>query len=134
MFRDAMSRSRRCLAGFFFSTGVAHLTVAAEFFEAMVPPWVPGTPAVINKAAGLAEIGGAALALVPGAERPARRYLIALLLAVYPANIQMAARPQDIRGAERVPRWLLWARLPLQFVAIAWVAQALPTDVAEPVR
>ncbi|MGO9789490.1 MAG: hypothetical protein ACLP8S_08195 [Solirubrobacteraceae bacterium] len=123
-----MSRSRRYLAGLFFSSGVAHLTFATEFFEAIVPPWVPGTPRAINQAAGLAEIGGAALALVPGAERPARLYLTALLLAVYPANIHMAARPQDIKGAERVPRWLLWARLPLQFLAIAWVAHALPTD------
>jgi uncharacterized membrane protein len=126
-----MSRSRRYLAGFFFSSGVAHLTFAREFFESIVPPWVPGTPRAINQVAGLAEIGGAVLALVPGAERPARRYLTALLLAVYPANIHMAARPQDIKGAERVPRWLLWARLPLQFLAIAWVAHALPTDSPE---
>ncbi len=94
----------------------------------MVPPWVPGTPKLINRAAGVAELVGAALALVPGAERPARRYLTLLLLAVYPANIHMAVRPQDIRGAERIPRWLLWSRLPLQFVAIAWVAQALAND------
>lgn len=123
-----MSRSRRFLAGFFLSSGIAHLTFATEFFEAIVPPWVPGTPEAINRVAGLAEIGGAALALVPGAERPARRYLTALLLAFYPANIHMALRPQDIKGAQRVPRWLLWARLPLQFLAIAWVARALPTD------
>lgn len=96
-----------------------------------MPPWVPGTPKVINRVAGLAELVGAVLALVPGAERPARRYLTVLLLAVYPANIHMAVAPQDIRGAERVPRWLLWARLPLQFVAIAWVALALRTDPAE---
>ena len=123
-----MSRSRRYLAGFFFSSGVAHLTFAAEFFEAIIPPWVPGTPRVVNQVTGLAEIGGAALALVPGAERPARRYLIALLLAVYPANIHMAASPQDIKGAERIPRWLLWLASPLQFLAIAWVAHSLPAD------
>jgi uncharacterized membrane protein len=123
-----MSRSRRYLAGLFLSSGVAHLTFGARFFEAIVPPWVPGSAQAINKLAGVAEIGGGALSLVPGAERLARPYLTALLIAVYPANIHMAARPHDIRGAERVPRWLLWARLPLQFVLIAWVARALPAD------
>ena len=46
---------------------------------------------------------------------------IALLLAVYPANVHMAVRPQDIKGAKGVPRWLLWARLPLQVLPILWV-------------
>jgi uncharacterized membrane protein len=124
-------RSRRYLAGFFFATGVGHLVLVPESFEAMVPPWVPGSPKVINRTAGLAELVGGALALIPGAERPARRYLTLLLLAVFPANIHMAVRPQDIRGAQRVPRWLLWARLPLQFVAIAWVARAMRTDPAD---
>jgi uncharacterized membrane protein len=108
--------------------GVAHLTFAARFFEAIVPPWVPGSRRAVNRAAGVAEICGGALTLIPGAEKPARRYLIALLLAIFPANIQMALRPGDIRGVDRIPGWLLWARLPLQFVAIAWVARALPSD------
>ncbi len=124
-----MTRIRASLAGFFLSMGVAHLTFGARFFEAIVPPWVPGNRRTINRATGVAEICGGALAMIPGAEKPARRYLIALLLAVFPANVHMAVRPQDIKGADRLPAWLLWARLPLQFVAIAWVSRALPSEV-----
>ena len=120
------TRSRAALAGLFLFTGLAHLTFAAEFFEAIIPPWVPGSRRTINQVAGVAELCGAAMTIVPGAERPARRYLTALLLAVFPANVHMAIRPQDIEGADRIPAWMLWARLPLQFVAIAWVRKALP--------
>lgn len=109
------------VAAFFVLTGVLHLTVARRFFESIVPPWVPGGPKRVNEAAGVAEIAGGVLAVVPGAERHARTYLTALLLAVYPANIHMAVRPQDIPGARGVPRALLWARLPLQVLPILWV-------------
>jgi uncharacterized membrane protein len=46
--------------------------------------------------------------------------LIALLVAVFPANIHMALHgTQDI--GINVPRWVWWARLPFQAVFIAWV-------------
>lgn len=113
------------VAAFFIATGVAHLTVGRKFFEAIVPPWVPGGPKLVNEAAGYAEITGGVLAITPGAERLARGYLVALLLAVYPANIHMAVRPQDIKGARGVPRWLLWARLPLQVLPVLWVRRTV---------
>ncbi len=121
-------RPKLPVAAFFLFTGIAHVTFAKRFFESIVPPWVPGTPAQVNTAAGYAEIAGGALALVPGAERHARRYLVALLLAVYPANIHMAVRPQDIPGARGVPRALLWARLPLQVLPGAWVLRTVRRD------
>lgn len=120
-----MSRSRLLLAGFFLTAGVAHLTFARRFFESIVPRWVPGGVRNVNIAAGVAEAAGGALVLVPGAERHTRRYLVALLLAVYPANIQMACAPDTIPGARGVPRALLWARLPLQALPIWWVLRAL---------
>jgi uncharacterized membrane protein len=49
--------------------------------------------------------------------------LIALLVAVFPANVYMALRPEQA-GAARVPRALLWARLPLQPLIIGWVWRA----------
>jgi uncharacterized membrane protein len=75
---------------------------------------------------GVAEIAGG-LAVLHGRTRPlARWWLIALLLAVFPANIHMAINPEQIRGLDldSVPRWALWARLPLQAAAIAWVWRA----------
>jgi uncharacterized membrane protein len=53
--------------------------------------------------------------------------LAALLLAIFPANIHMAARPQAYPA---IKPWVLWARLPLQFVLIAlvlWSAGGKPT-------
>jgi uncharacterized membrane protein len=119
-----MTKAKLRVAVFFVSSGVAHLTVAKQFFERIVPPWLPASPALVNQAAGVAEIAGGTLALLPGAERPARKYLVALLLAVFPANIHMCIRPED-SGSERIPEKVLLARLPLQFVAIAWVWTAL---------
>ena len=67
---------------------------------------------------GIAEIAGAIGLLVP-ALRPAAGWgLIALLICVFPANIHMAMQPQKF--PEFTP-WMLWARLPLQLVFIAWV-------------
>ncbi|HWF54787.1 MAG TPA: hypothetical protein VG223_09175 [Solirubrobacteraceae bacterium] len=120
-----MTRDKLRVGAFFVFSGTAHLTFARRFFERIVPPWLPASPQLINRAAGVAEVTGGALALVPGAERPARRYLIALLWAVFPANIHMALRPED-SGSGKIPQWALWARLPLQFVMMAWVARSLP--------
>ena len=53
----------------------------------------------------------------------ARWWLLALLAAVFPANIYMALKPEEVaeRGvpADRIPRWALYGRLPLQFVCVA---------------
>ena len=50
--------------------------------------------------------------------RPAGWWLIATLVAIFPANVSMALRPEDFA---RIPRAALWARLPLQAVFVAWV-------------
>jgi uncharacterized membrane protein len=52
-----------------------------------------------------------------------RWWLIALLAAVFPANVHMAVNPDAVPGLDlsRLPRWLLWARLPLQPLMMVWV-------------
>ena len=54
------------------------------------------------------------------------RCLLALLLAVFPANVHMAVSPEQVKGLDlgRVPRWALWARLPLQPLCMLWVWRA----------
>ena len=51
-----------------------------------------------------------------------------MLVAVFPANVHMAHEPEKVaaRGlpADRIPRWLLWARLPLQPLLVRWVWRA----------
>jgi len=116
--------SRKALAAFFTTTGVLHFVIPRSY-EAMMPPWLPAhREAVI--VSGVAEIAGGA-ALVP---RPTRRFarwwLLALLVAVFPANVHMAVNPEQVSGLDldRVPRWALWARLPLQPLAMLWVWRA----------
>jgi uncharacterized membrane protein len=55
--------------------------------------------------------------------------LIALFVAVFPANINMAVNHLPL-GSTQVASWLLWARLPLQLVLIAWAAWFTRADDA----
>jgi uncharacterized membrane protein len=111
----------RALAAFFVLAGALHFIRPREY-EAIVPPYVP-RPREVVALSGVAEIAGGASALAPGARWFTRWWLIALLLAVFPANVHMAVHPDQVRGLS-VARWLLWARLPVQGVLVAWVWQA----------
>ena len=121
-----MSLSQRLLAGFFAPAGTMHFVRAREY-EAIMPPYLPAHREAV-RVSGVAEIAGG-LAMIPLATRPfARWWLLALLVAVFPANVHMALKPEDVaqRGvaADRIPRWLLWARLPLQPLMMIWVWRA----------
>jgi uncharacterized membrane protein len=119
-----MRRSRGALAGFFALAGAMHF-LRPRFYEAIVPPSV-GNEREVVIVSGLAEIAGAGAVLHPRSRRLGRWWLLALLLAVFPANVHMAVNPEQVRGLdlERVPRWALWARLPLQPLAMLWVWRA----------
>jgi len=122
-----MTWSQRLLAAFFSFTGTMHF-VSPRSFEAIVPPGVPAREAVI--VSGIAEIAGGLAVLHPRTRGFARWWLLALLLAVYPANIYMAVSPEQVKGLDlnKIPRWTLWARLPLQFLAMIWVWRATRRD------
>jgi uncharacterized membrane protein len=70
---------------------------------------------------GVAELAGGVGVLVPRTRRLSGLALIALLVAVFPANVQMAREPQRFR---RIPRWALYGRLPLQPLMILWAWRA----------
>ncbi|HEY8083583.1 MAG TPA: hypothetical protein VIE64_08545 [Solirubrobacterales bacterium] len=119
-----MSSSQKALAGFFGFVGTMHF-VTPRSFEAIMPPWVPHhREAVI--VSGIAEIAGGAAVFPPRTRRFARWWLLALLVAVFPANVHMAVNPDQVKGLDldQVPRWALWARLPLQPLAMIWVWRA----------
>ncbi|HEX6666797.1 MAG TPA: DoxX family protein [Solirubrobacterales bacterium] len=120
-----MSRSRAGLAAFFAFAGTMHF-VRPRFFEAIVPPSIAERKKEIVAISGAAELAGAALVLPPATRRLGRWWLLALLLSVFPANIHMAVNPEQIKGLdiEKIPRWALWARLPLQPLAMLWVWRA----------
>jgi len=119
-----MSRSRAALAGFFGLAGAMHFVIPRSY-EAMIPPSLPRHREAVV-VSGIAEIAGGAAVLHPASRRLARWWLLALLLAVFPANVHMAVNPEQVRGLDlnRVPRWALWARLPLQPLAMLWVWRA----------
>jgi uncharacterized membrane protein len=116
--------SQKLLAAFFVLAGTMHFLRRRDY-EAIVPPYVPHhREAVVIS--GVAEIAGG-LAVAP---EPTRRlaglWLVALLAAVFPANLHMAVNPEQIRGLDldRIPRWALWARLPLQPLMMVWAWRA----------
>ena len=112
------------LAAFFVAAGVAHFA-SPDFFVAIVPPYLPAHLELVYLS-GVFEILGGVAVLVPRVRAAAGWGLILLLLAVFPANIHMALNPEQVRGLDlnRVPRWALWARLPLQPLCALWVWRA----------
>jgi uncharacterized membrane protein len=109
---------RALLALLFIAAGVMHF-VTSSFFVSIVPPYLP-YPLELVYLSGACEILGGVGVLVGRLRRFAGVGLIALLLAVFPANIHMAV------ASFRADGWtayglLLLLRLPLQFVLIAWV-------------
>ena len=119
-----MTWSQKALTVFFSTIGTLHFVIPRSF-EAIMPPSIPRhREAVI--VSGLAEIAGGAMVVPRRTRRFARWWLLGLLVAVFPANIHMAVNPEQVRGLdlERIPRWALWARLPLQPLAMLWVWRA----------
>jgi uncharacterized membrane protein len=105
-------------AMFFMGAGVNHFRNMA-FYERIVPPIFPSAHALVV-ISGIAEIVGALGLLIGPLRRTAGWGLIALLVAVFPANIYMAMEQQKF-AEMHMPAWTFWARLPMQAVLIAWV-------------
>lgn len=97
----------------FAGAGTLHFA-APEAYEAIVPDYLPYHRALVL-ISGAAEIAGGIGLMLPATRRAAGWGLVALLVAVLPANVQMALHPAPVRGV-RIPPALLWARLPLQAV------------------
>jgi uncharacterized membrane protein len=114
-------------AATFGLAGLGHFT-RADFFEAVVPDWMP-SPALVNQVSGAAEITLAA-GLIPARTRRVSGWgLLALLALVFPANVDMAindvAVVKDLDGQwERRPGEVAdarnWIRLPFQLL-FAWL-------------
>jgi uncharacterized membrane protein len=109
---------RWLLAAFFIAAGINHFRMPAVYIS-MIPPWLPW-PAALNAVSGVAEVLGGIGVLLPGLRCAAGWGLIALLVAVFPANLHgalMGHMPGFSYSAQT-----LWLRLPFQGVLIAWVA------------
>ena len=114
-----MTISQRLLAAFWIAAGANHFAMPRAY-EAIVPDYLPAHRELVV-ASGIAEIIGGIAVMPSPTRRLARWWLLAVLAAVYPANIHMALHPERYR---RVPPLGLWARLPLQFLCAWWVWRA----------
>jgi|SRR5580700_975293 uncharacterized membrane protein len=119
---DSINSTRLLLriiaALFFIGAGINHF-LKPQFYRQIIPPLFPARSLLVVLS-GVCEIAGGAGLLIPPLRRPAAWGLIVLLCAVFPANVYMATSPR-LSPARDFPHWLLWARLPLQLVIIAWV-------------
>ncbi len=100
---------------FFVLAGLNHF-LNVDFYMNIMPPYLPWHLFLVYLS-GVCEIALGLLLLIPKFTSLAGWGLIALLFAVFPANIHMAVNPQLF--PEFSPM-LLWLRLPIQFVLIAW--------------
>jgi uncharacterized membrane protein len=118
---------RIALAATFVFTAVSHFHPRTRpDLVRMVPASLPA-PALLVTATGFLEFIGAIGLLVPQVLPAAAYGLIALLVAMFPANIHAAREGLVIAGRRAMP--LVW-RLPLQFFWIAalwWVRSPTPT-------
>jgi uncharacterized membrane protein len=99
------------------AAGANHFIVP-DTYVGMMPRALPA-PLMLVYVSGIAEIAGGLGLIIARARKPAAYGLIALLIAVFPANLNMALNELPL-GDTPVPTWALWARLPLQVVLIAW--------------
>ncbi len=102
----------------FVFAGILHFA-RTEFYLKIMPPYVPWHVAMV-RISGVCEILGGLGLLVRATRRIAAWGLVALLIAVFPANLYMATNPVEA-GAAGLAGWVRWGRLPLQVVLIVWV-------------
>jgi uncharacterized membrane protein len=125
-----MSLTRKVLAGFWMFGGIMHFVIPRTY-QAIVPPQVPMSAADAVAISGVAEFA-CGVAVLNDRTLPAARWgILALLVAVFPANIYMAVDPEGAH-AKHIPRILLWGRLPLQALLGWWAWKGTePRETAE---
>jgi uncharacterized membrane protein len=117
-----LSRPQKVLlpiAAFFYTVaGVLHFLKPSPYLKIM-PPYIPWPLAMVY-ISGAAEIAGGVGLLIPSVRRAAAWGLVALLVAVFPANLYMATNPAEA-GAASLSAAALYGRLALQPILIWWV-------------
>ena len=116
--RHLISALRWLLVVFFVLAGTWHF-VKPDLYLAIMPSYLPW-PAALVAISGVAEILGGLGVALPATRRLAGWGLSALLIAVFPANLNMLMTGAHPPATEFSPL-VLWLRLPLQAVLMAWV-------------
>ncbi len=114
-----LKRALLILMGVFYvAAGVNHF-VNPAFYVNIMPPYLPWHEELVFLS-GVAEVVLGVAVLVPRTRRLAAWGIIALLVAVFPANVHVAVNDVPMLGAEQGAGPLHWVRLALQGVLIAW--------------
>ena len=111
---------RKRLCGPFFIAAGANHFVNPRFYRAIMPDYLPAHDELVA-ISGVAEMAGGAALMHPRTRRLGAWWLVATLLAIFPANLHMALHPERYK---KIPRNALYARLPVQLVFIAWVLRS----------
>lgn len=106
------------MALFYVVAGVNHF-LNPEFYVNIMPPYLPWHAELVLLS-GVAEVLLGLAVLVPATRVLAAWGIIALLIAVFPANLHVALHDVPMLGSEQGAGWLNWVRLPLQGLLIAW--------------
>ncbi len=125
---------RFALATFMVAAGVMHFVVP-RFYEQIVPPPLPASFVVV--VSGVAEVALGVGLLFARTRREAAWGVVALLVAIFPANVYMAVSGVQLTD---LPSWMSqpttvarYARLPVQlvFLAWAWLVTGRGTEIIE---
>jgi len=106
----------RYLFGVLFIAAGANHFIDPGFYTRMMPEYLPWHAELVA-ISGVAEIALGAMLLVPQWSVMAAWGLIALLIAVFPANLNMTMHPELY---PTISQTALWVRLPIQALLIAW--------------
>ena len=124
--RPLLLLTRFVLAGSFVAVGIHHFVNPTPYLMIM-PPYLPWHLELVY-ISGVFEVMGGVGLLIPSVRRQAAWGLIALLVAVYPANIHMLMNKIYLPDMPK-EEWILWMRMPLQFVfalGVLWTGELWP--------
>ena len=106
------------MGAFYIWAGVAHF-LRPDFYVIMMPPYLPWHYELVILS-GVAEVLCGVGVLIPRTRKLAAWATIALLIAVFPANIHVAVNNVPVFGATEGAGPAGYVRLPLQLLLIAW--------------
>ncbi len=99
----------------YVGAGINHFWHTGMYLRIMPPHY--SDPLMLVRLSGVAEILGGIGLVVPATRRPAATGLIVLLVVYFDVHLYMARNAAQFT---QIPAWAIYARVPLQFVLIAW--------------
>ncbi len=117
---ELVDNSKYILAALLITAGILHF-LRPKFFMKIMPDYVPAHHALVL-ASGVAEIICGVLLLFPSTQTVGAYLTIALLIAVFPANVEMSRK---YYAKKKKGFWLTILRLPLQILLIWWAYQMI---------